>query len=1402
MASVFEHISSSPPEPPLAASEAKRLLIEKYLRGGLATTAESSNVIPRRSQIKPQLSFAQERLWFIDQLMPGSAAFNVPMAVRLSGPISVEALQLAIDEIVRRHESLRTTFVTTDGAAAAIIAPRCDTPIEVIDLTSFDVATRDAEVHRLVEQETLRPFDLSQGPLIRAKLVKSGAANSVLVVTMHHIVSDGWSLILFFKELSTLYDAFSQNISSPLQPLPIQYSDYAYWQRDWLGEDIVERQLSYWKSQLGGELPILDLPADRPRPAMQTVAGAREVAALPADLTRSLMTLSQHEGTTLFMTLLAAFKVLLHRLSGQEDIIVGSPIANRPRAETENLIGLFLNNLALRSDLSGDPGFVELLSRVRLTALDAYSNQDVPFEKLIEELKPERDLSRTSIFQVYFNLFSFSDQIQLPGGDSLSLVNAWLQTDETLSKFDLTLYAGIDDDQLKLAFVYNTDLFAPARVAEMMRQFTHLLAQIIERPAERIGSYSLVTPESQNLLPDPTIRLESHTPEPITSIFSKQAERQPKAAAVTDAQGSFTYQQVESRSNQLANFLLTNSIRKGDVVAIYAHRSAPLVSAILGVLKAGAAFTIIDPANPAARTIECLRAASPRAFIQMQAADPLPEALVQFVDSLDCRRVAISGNGNCEAIAECATANPNVPIDKDDLAYIAFTSGSTGTPKGVMGRHGSLTLFTNWAAEKFGLDESDRFCMFSGLAHDPLHRDIFTPLQLGGKLFIPDPSLLQMPAELRAWMRTQQITVANLTPAMAQLLCEQSTNERIDSLRYSFLVGDVLTHRDVARLKQLAPAITCVNLYGATETQRAVGYYVPEDGGEQVSAKPALPLGTGIKDVQLLVLNQQQQLCGVGELGEICFHSPHLAKGYLGDEALTAARFIVNPFTGAPADRLYRTGDLGRYLPDGNVEHAGRADRQIKIRGFRIEPGEIEAAIIKTECAREAVVMADKDSAATRLIAYVVPKDGSALTTDTLRELLGDKLPAHMIPNSFVILERLPLTPNRKLDRAALRAAAENVRTEDYRDMPKSPAEEKLMKIWEEVLGVSAVGVHDNFFELGGHSLIAVQLFARMETEFGQQLPLATLFRAPTVAQLASLLNAESAAAVSSLVPIQPSGSLPPFFCVHAVGGNVLEYYDLAKYLGTDQPFYGLQSRGLNGEAPHTRIEDMAAHYIKELRERQPVGPYFLGGRSLGGIIAYEMACQLRAQGHEIGLLAVLDSYPVGYERLSTDGDSVKGRAQRFGKRLATHLTNIRSLPGGEKLSYIFAKSKYGPVRVKIKIWRTIYRSYNNLGLNLPQALKDVEQFNWLAAQQYCPQPFDGRVTLFWASKDLRAKSDMIEGWQILARGGMDLHEISGTHLDMIKEPHVADLAQKLNASLLGAQASRPAVRRHPDGAF
>jgi amino acid adenylation domain-containing protein len=1412
--------SNSPP-----ISDAKRILLEKYLRGEFDQDLISSRSIPcRTAGAAPQLSFAQERLWFLDQLMPGSAVFNVPFAVKLRNAIHLDSLQRSVNEIVRRQEVFRTTFITVEGGPVPVIAPELELEIQVIDLSSNAPSLREAESRRLINEEAARSFDLARGPLIRTALIKLSDQESTFLLTMHHIVSDGLSIMLFFEELSALYQAFSNSRTSPLSDLPIQYADYAAWQKEWLRGRVLEQQMSYWKSQLGGELPILEMPTDRPRPTMQTYQGDRVTLTLPAELTEAVLALSQREGATLFMTLLAGFKVMLHHYTGQEDIIVGSPIANRPRAETEKLIGFFLNNLALRTDLSGNPNFRELLARVRQTALDAYANQDVPFEKLIEELKPERDLSRTSIFQVYFNLFSFSDQIELPGGETISFVDAWLHSDENLSKFDLTLYAGVGDKEIKLALVYNTDLFAPDRMVEMLDQFKHLLSQIVAQPDEDIGRFSLVTPGAQTLLPDPTQPFPARKLEAIQTLFSEQARRLPNQTAMVDAHGTLSYSDLDSRSNQLANYLRAAGIRAQDVVAIYGHRSAALVCAILGVLKAGAAFVILDPAYPTARLIECLEIAMPLGFLQIEAAEPMPDALNLFVGALTCcchLVVPAHKSSNIDdPLSSYSIENPEVNVDADDLAYVAFTSGSSGKPKGVLGRHGPLTLFTSWAKERFGLNQSDRFCMLSGLAHDPLHRDIFTPLQLGGTICIPDPKNLEAPERLRAWMRQQRITIANLTPAMSQLLCEAdrtTTGEPVESLRYSFLVGDVLTKRDVSRLKKLAPSITCVNLYGATETQRAVGYYiVPSSETVQTGEKEVLPLGKGIKDVQLLVLNHSRQLCGIGEAGEIHFRSPHLAKGYLGDETLTQERFILNPFTNTSGDRLYRTGDLGRYLTDGNVEHLGRVDRQVKIRGFRIEPGEIEAVLTQHPDVRETAVVAQQNgSGETNLVAYVVPLKAAEITTTALRSYLGEKLPAYMVPAAFMLLEALPLTPNRKLDRRALPAPdqIQRERAAEY-TAPRSPIEQSLADIWKEVLAVEQVGVDDNFFELGGHSLMAVRLFAVMEKSFGKRLPLATLFQAPTVAQLATLLEKNSAPSWSSLVAINPiersefhlqaaesqrdktrlkaelqtiepsHQTRLPFFCVHAVGGNVIEYYDLARHLGTDQPFYGLQSRGLDGRQPHTRIEDMAEHYVKEIRELQPNGPYLIGGRSLGGIIAFEIACQLRAQGQEVALLALLDSYPVGYSKLAHNAGALKTKAARFTRRVRSHVSNLGGLSLPKKLRYMFNKAQYGPIKIKRQVWQTIYHGYEKFGRDLPRALRDVQEFNWLAARDYVPHAYDGKVTLFWASRDLRASFDLVAGWRVLAKGGMAVHEIPGTHLDIIKEPHVSELAAKLRNCL------------------
>ena len=1043
---------------------ALRELFERPTVSGLAAALADSGTpierIPRRKDpsVHP-LSFAQERLWFLDRLDPQNPAYTIPSSIRLRGRLDVAALERAVTEVVRRHETLRATFHAVGGKAVQRIAAPGPVPLPVIDSPG----------------ETAQPFRLDEGPLFRARLLRLGEDDHALSFDIHHIVADGWSLGVLVRELTALY------AGETLPELPIQYADYAAWQRE--RPEILAGQLAWWKERLAGSPPSLDLPTDRPRPAVQTFRGRHAVRVLPADLVDRLR--SQAAGASLFMVLLAGFQLLLSRWSGQTDVPVGSPIAGRTRGETEGLIGLFLNHLVLRTDLSGDPAFRELLARVREVAVGAYAHQDLPFEKLLAEIEPQRDLSRTPLFQVFFNMLTFPmPEVRLPG-----LTVEGLDAPEPHAKFDMTVYLVEEGGAVRLDLVYNAGLFDAPRMEEALAQYHLLLEQAAADPDARIGSFSLVTEAARKILPDPKAELDASWPGSVVDAVERHARETPDRLAVLWERGSLTYHQLSVEMNRIASGL---EVEPGDVVAIQGHRSAPLVPAILGVLKAGAAFVILDPAYPEARNAEILRLARPKAQIRVEGSFSL-------------------STGTGERAGERGPS---------DLAYLAFTSGSTGVPKGVLGLHRSLTHFYPWMSQAFALTPGDRFSLLSGLAHDPLHRDVFTPLWLGGAVVIPDPERMAEPGWLAGWMRRMGVTVANLTPAMGRLLTE--TRDSIPSLRRAFFVGDVLTRRDVERLREVAPGVACVNLYGSTETQRAVGYHeVRGDEGHET-----YPLGQGMPDVQLLVLTRSGQLAGIGEVGEIGVRSPHIAAGYLDDPALTAERFVINPFTGLEGDRLYRTGDLGRYRPDGEVEPLGRADFQVKIRGFRVELGEIEAALARHPAVREAVVVLRGET----LTAYMVP-EGPA--PDGLRDFLRSRLPEYMVPSAFVFLDALPLTPNRKVDRRAL---PEPVRDQPAEEAPATPTEELLAGIWSEVLGVepSIADAADDFFALGGHSLRVTQVLARVRETFGVELPVRSLFESPTLAGLAAridqALRAGAARTAPPLTRVDRDGDLPLSF--------------------------------------------------------------------------------------------------------------------------------------------------------------------------------------------------------------------------------------------------------------------------------
>jgi len=1067
-------------------------------------------------------SFAQQRLWFLSQLEPDSTAYNMPIALRVRGALDVAALEQGLAEIVRRHAALRTTFEVREGQPMQFVAPRLSVTLPVVDLRELPEAERQATAQRLIVQEARRPFDLASGPLFRGSLLRLGQEEYILLLTMHHIISDGWSRSILFRELAIHYEAFSAGKPCRLPELPIQYTDFAVWQRQRLQGEVLAAVLAYWKEQLRGAHSALELPGDRPRPAVQTYRGARQRIVLPQRLSQSLKALGLEQGATLFMKLLAALKVLLFRYTGQEDIVVGCPIAGRTRKETEELIGFFVNTLVLRTDLSGDPTFRELLRRVREVTLGAYTHQDLPFEKLVEELRPNRDLSRTPFFQVFLNMLNQPDaDVQLSG---LTVESLWPLQEE--AKFDLTLYAQEREHQIHLDLVYNSDLFDPERMMEMLEQFRHLLSQIVENPDEGIGRFSLVTLRAKTRLPDPTLGLESNWEGAVHTRFSQQAHRFPERLAIIDTAEAWTYNELDCRSNQLAHYLRANGIQSQDVVAIFGHRSAPLVWAMLGVLKAGAAFTILDPSYPASRLIDYLCTAKPRGWLQLEAAGVLPNELEEFLLKLPCDcRMQLSQRfsaGTRGLLSEYSTAARDAAVAPDDLAYVAFTSGSTGRPKGILGEHKSLSHFLAWHSQTFGLSDSDRFSMLSGLSYDPLLRDIFTPLWLGASLHIPDEADITAPGYLADWMKQTKITVVHLTPAMGQLLTEtvpttvdvSGENAAFPCLRYAFFGGDVLTTLDVAKLRKLAPAVRCINFYGTTETPQAMAYFIVPSQGDPVqehrrpATKVTVCLGRGIQGAQLLVLNAAGQLAGVGELAEICVRSPYLARGYIGDAELTQQRFIMSPFTTTAGDRFYKTGDLGRYSPDGDVEFVGRADDQVKIRGYRVEPREVEATLGQNPAVRDCAVIAREDvPGEKRLVAYVVPNGEPAPATSELRAFLKQRLPEYMLPSAFVLLDDLPLSPNGKVDRRALpQPDPMRPKLENRFVAPRTPIEESLVGIWSEVLGLERVGIHDNFFELGGHSLLATRVVARVRSVFQAELPLRSLFESPTVAGLALAL--------------------------------------------------------------------------------------------------------------------------------------------------------------------------------------------------------------------------------------------------------------------------------------------------------
>ncbi|WP_218776814.1 amino acid adenylation domain-containing protein, partial [Nostoc sp. T09] len=1184
---------------------------------------------------------------------------------------------------------------------------------------------------------TQRPFNFASDLMLRGCLLQLDEQEHILLLVMHHIASDGWSMGILWQQLTQLYPAFANNQPNPLVELPIQYADYAAWQRQWLEAQVQQNQLNYWQQQLATAPPVLELPTDHPRPLVQTYIGKRQTFTISKELTQALQQLSQQQGVTMFMTLLAALQTLLYRYSQQEDILIGSAIAGRNHAEIEGLIGFFVNTLVLRTHLGGNPSFRQLLEQVRTVALDAYAHADLPFEKLVEHLQPERSLSYHPLFQVMFVLQNaFNQELELPGIKITSL-----PVHTGTAKFDLTFELSETTKGITGSVEYNTDLWEDESISRMLGHFQTLLAAIVAQPEQPICQLPLLTTaEQQQLWQWNQTQTNYPKQASIQQVFETQVAATPDAVAVVFGQQQLTYQQLNQRANQLAHHLQSLGAGPEVMVGLAAERSLEMVIGLLAILKAGGVYVPLDPKYPQERLSWMLEDAQVQVLLtQQHLVDRLPlyAAKVVYLDT------------DTEVLAQYSVANPQSQTTAENLAYIIYTSGSTGKPKGVSVTHRGVVRLvkdTNYVS----ITAADVFLQLAPICFDASTFEIWGCLLNGARLVVMPPQTPSLP-ELAQALRDHHVTILWLTAGLFHLMVDEYVDQ-LKLVRQVLAGGDVLSVPHVEKLLHAGGNCRLINGYGPTENTTFTCCYSLHSHSQIAGS---IPIGRPIANTQTYILDPNLQPVPIGIPGQLYVGGDGLARGYLHREQLTQEKFIAHPWGNSPSQRLYKTGDLCRYLSDGNIEFLGRLDYQVKLRGFRIELGEIETILEQHPAIKQTVVIAREDVPGDkRLVAYLVAQSQPLPTPEQLRQYLQQKLPDYMVPSAFVFLDNLPLTPNGKVDRRALPVPAPANGNEAVTLVPpRNQVEAQLVEIWQQVLGVHSIGVRDNFFELGGHSLLAIQLFWQIEKAFGQKLPLATLFQASTIEGLAAILqpqtalNATAVESWSSLVPIQPQGNKPPFFCIHGLGGEVLGFRDLAMAMGKDQPFYGVQPLGLDGQQPPlTRVEDMAAHYIRCMQALQPQGPYYFGGYSFGGIVAYEVAQQLHRQGQQVGLLVMLDT-------------SVPGSDRRlpFVRRIGQHLNHlIQKGPAylGQRLviwtNWLKDSFDRNQRRLKNK-----YKGYLKVQpsylLDVSQHLSDTDAHieimavNMQAIDEYQLQVYPGRMLLLRTTDQSRANAVGLE---------------------------------------------------------
>jgi aspartate racemase len=1349
-------------------TEAKRKqLVEAYLQ----TRPESfpvtaSPAAPRRNNSALPLTSAQQQLWLHAQLAPDTSLYNEPLTVRRKGPLDVAALERSFTEIIRRHEAWRTTFHVVDGEPAQRVAAPFEIKLPLIDLRRMPQAEREGEALRVAAEDARQPFDLARGPLFRAKLVCLEDEEYRLYITLHHLVFDGFSgYRVFLPELVALYRAFSQGKHSPLPSLPFQYADYAIQQQESTQGEALSRQMKYWRHQLSGELPALQLPISRTRPARQTFGGAMRTFSLPALLSDALRHLSGQEGVTLYMTLLAAFNALLQRYSGQEDILIGSNTAGRNFPGSEKLLGYFLNTIVLRTDLSDSPTFRQVLDRVRRTTVDALSNDEAPLDRLVAELHPQRDVSRNPLFQVLFSLEPPVTKVE-PGWDITCI-----DVETGTTKFELCLVLDDRPEGLLCRFIYNTGLFDDDAIVRMGSHWQTLLESIVADPGQLISELQLLPQkERHKILVEWNDTAEPYQPRPVQELFEAQAQTRPDATAVRCGANRLTFRDLNQRADQLAGHLRTLGVGPDVAVAMCVERSLEMIVGILGILKAGGAYVPLDPSYPAER-------------IEFMSADC--GARVMLTTSEVAARMSSTAGGRHTVLLDSADwqaplllqPKTQAAVSLDTLAYIIYTSGSTGGPKGVQITHRNLA-HSNHARLNYYKDPVQSFLLLSSYAFDSSVAGIFHALTSGGTLDVPPAGDSGwVPEQLASLIAERQVSHVLTFPSLYGDLLEHADAAQLASLRCVIVAGEACPRQLVDAHYRVLPQASMFNEYGPTEATVWSSVYECEPG----ETDPSVPIGRPIANTQLYVLDRSLQPVPFGVAGELYVGGDGVARGYINRPDLTELNFIPNPFTKEHGAKLYRTGDLVRHLASGNLEFLGRTDQQVKIRGVRIELGEIEAALTAYPDVREAAVIAQRNgSSDSKLTAFVTAYAEHSTSGNELRAFLKNSLPGYMVPTAFHFLENFPRTPNGKVDRKKLIAhggAGEGTRHEHTG--PRNDIEKRLLVVWKSVLGTHSEDVNQDFFELGGHSLLAAKLLARIEKEFGRSLSLAFVFQSPTIEQMAeSLLSAGQTLRERAIIPIQPKGSLPPLFWVR--GGP--RFRLLAQKLGPDQPFLGLDLPFTDGNklpVPY-RFEDIAALLIRVMREVQPKGPYYLGGLCVNAVIAYEIAQQLVRAGEEVALLAMLDAHNQAYYKNPfKDG--------RYSSRIKYHLSNLLKLDANETTAYLLDRLDEARRKIERVAWRL---TSDHTG---EERLRNTDSIVHPAFSRYEPQPYPGKIVLQQSSDwPTGPYFDFKLGWKDLVATGIDFYSIPGSHPAMFTEPNVNLVAEKL-----GVHLTRPAAASH-----